>query len=107
VAGVAHCFDNNSIQQPALLPPFRLLLKFWQAVSMTPSLVSNSTKAVATAWECDGEAYCVQAKFQHVMMKKHNVARRWMCAFTTNGRYDLSGKHYKHSDKSEAFSCQV
>jgi hypothetical protein len=39
--------------------------------------------------------------------KKHNVARRWMCAFTTNGRYDLSGKHYKHRDKSEAFSCQV
>jgi hypothetical protein len=54
-----------------------------------------------------GKLCASQAKFQHVMMKKHNVARRWMCAFTTNGRYDLSGKRYKHRDKSEAFSCQV
>jgi hypothetical protein len=55
--------------------------------SMTPSLVNNSTEAVATAWECDDEANCVQ-----VPACDEEACRTSLDVRIHNKWYDLSGK---------------
>ncbi len=54
---------------------------------MTPSIVSNSTEAVATAWECDDEANCVQ-----VPACDEEACRTSLDVRIHNKWYDLSGK---------------
>jgi hypothetical protein len=75
--------NNNSLRRSFSSSSLNMVA----SSSMTPSIVSNSTEAVATAWECDDEANCVQ-----VPACDEEACRTSLDVRIHNKWYDLSGK---------------